>query len=166
MSTTRDCRTGCRGACNQGRLPCPNNPADVAAMREMGIDLRPHRSTVHDCGRPQEHCSADGDSPIPLPSATITTPWPPSRGGVRFEPPRLDHFEAVAAAIDAGDRTHMPSFADVAQARQEGFDAGLRCGAESTSWWDTLAGLLWGAGLVALVMVLATGAGILSVRWG
>lgn len=36
-----DCRTGCNGACNQGRLPCPHRPADVPAMREMGVDLRP-----------------------------------------------------------------------------------------------------------------------------
>lgn len=36
------CRTGCSGPdCHQGRLPCPHRPEDVAAMREMGVDLRP-----------------------------------------------------------------------------------------------------------------------------
>lgn len=36
------CRTGCGARdCAQGRLPCPHRAADVAAMREMGIDLQP-----------------------------------------------------------------------------------------------------------------------------
>jgi len=32
---------GCTGDCREGRLPCPHRPADVAAMREMGVDLCP-----------------------------------------------------------------------------------------------------------------------------
>lgn len=35
------CTTSCKSSCHQGRLPCPHRPADVAAMREMGVDLRP-----------------------------------------------------------------------------------------------------------------------------
>ena len=42
------CATGCTANCNQGRLPCPNRPADVAAMREMGVDLRPLPQQVLD----------------------------------------------------------------------------------------------------------------------
>lgn len=38
---------GCAKDCHQGRaperctFPCPHRPADVASMREMGVDLRP-----------------------------------------------------------------------------------------------------------------------------
>lgn len=103
------------------------------------------------------------DVPIPLPPATVTTPWPPRRGGASFALPA--HAEPV----------HVPQPADedaLAAARRESWEAGLadgiaegkaqgmRLGAERRSWWDIIVGLTLGATLATALILGGIGAGM------
>lgn len=105
-----------------------------------------------------------GDAPIPLPPPTINTPWPPRRGGAAFSLPALDHLEATVAAMDAGDRTRQPARTLLDQARAEGYDTGMRDGAQHRRWWDVLVGLTWGAALIALLLGALAVAGWVDVK--
>lgn len=126
--------------------------------------LRRFAPSRHNLPAADQACAVD--LPIPLPPATITTPWPPSRGGVGFELPSLDHLEAAVAAMDAGDRAAPPPRTLIEKARSEAFDAGLRVGAERRSWWDTFVGVVWGAAATAVLLFGSAAAGYLSVRTG
>ena len=117
----------------------------------------------------QQHQADD----IPLPMPPIGTPWPPRRGGATFTPASMG--QDVVPLLDAGDRMQLTAAEQaelakrggdhVEQARQEGFDAGMRCGAEYRSIWDVLVGALWGSLLLGLVLMLSVGAGWLSIRF-
>lgn len=118
----------------------------------MSARLTPlHRFAPHLHTLPASDEASAVELPIPLPPATITTPWPPRRGGAGFA---LDHLEAAVAAMDAGDRSHQPAPATmIERARGEGFDAGMRAGAERRCWWDMFAGAALGACLATAVVV-------------
>lgn len=104
------------------------------------------------------------DIPIPLPPPTITTPWPPRRGGAAFSLPALDHLEAAVAAMDAGDRTGPSAATLIEQARAQAFDSGMRAGAERRSWWDIFVGVVWGAAVTVVLLFGSAAAGYFSVR--
>lgn len=131
-------------------------PASLTPLHRFA----PHLHTVPRAG---DEASAV-DLPIPLPPPTVTTPWPPRRGGTAFFLPALDHLEAAVAAMDAGDRTQPPARTLIDKARAEGYDKGMRDGAQHRSWWDVVAGLTWGACLVALLLGALALAGWVDVK--
>jgi len=123
----------------------------------MSARLTPlHRFAPHLHTLPTSDEASAIDVPIPLPAATITTPWPPRRGGAGFALPSLDHLPAGAAAMDAGDRTQATG-STIDEARRESWAAGMNegtlAGAERRCWWDMFAGFMLGACLSAIVVV-------------
>lgn len=126
-------------------------------------------NTIFDCGRSQPATRAEADIPIPLPPPAVHAPWPPRRGGASFdllEQPRpFDVLPGAVAAMDASDSRPATAAERAEQARQEGFDAGMRCGSEYRSIWDVLVGALWGVLLLAVVLGLSAGAGWVHLKW-
>lgn len=120
---------------------------------------------------PHPHAQRSGED-IPLPMPPIGTPWPPRRGGATFTPASM--AQDVVPLLDAGDRMQLTAAElaardrrggdHVEQARQEGFDAGMRCGAEYRSLWDVLVGVVWGVALLLLVLLGLGQVGWISVH--